>query len=198
MSAAVFMKVRAMRPARNRDGDWAVFEAEVLPHLDQLFRLAMWLERDRAEAEDLVQETFTEALQSFHRFERGTNCRAWLVTIMRHLQSKRWRARGRARLVNEDEVDLAGTLAVEPATPENVTDGDMLHALEQLPPAFQEVLLLADVQDFSYREIAEALGVPIGTVMSRLSRARQMMRQQLSAVADARRYPRAVGGAEST
>src|SRR5918993_847383 len=119
--------------------DWALFEAEALPHLDGLFRLAMWLERDRAEAEDLVQETFAEALQSFHRFERGTNCRAWLITIMRHLQSKRWRARGRARLISEDEIDLAGTIPFEPPTPPNVTDEDMLRALDALPRSYQEV-----------------------------------------------------------
>ncbi|MCA1652451.1 MAG: sigma-70 family RNA polymerase sigma factor, partial [Acidobacteria bacterium] len=151
-----------------------------MPHADRLFRLALWLERDRAEAEDLVQDTVAEALQSFHRFERGTNCRAWLISIMRHLQSKRWRARGRVRLVSEDEVDLAGTLTFEAPAPEHVTDDDMLRALEQLPDVFQEVLLLADVEELSYREIAAALTVPIGTVMSRLSRARQMMRQQLT------------------
>jgi DNA-directed RNA polymerase specialized sigma24 family protein len=100
----------------------------VLPYADRLFRLALWLERDRAEAEDLVQETVAEALQSFHRFERGTNRRAWLISIMRHLQSKRWRARGRVRLVNEDEVDLAGTVVFEAPAPEHVTDDDMLRA----------------------------------------------------------------------
>src|SRR5918996_6210607 len=104
------------------DSHWALFEAEALPHVDQLFRMAMCLERDRAEAEDLVQETFTEALQSFHRFEQGTNCRAWLITIMRHLQSKRWRARGRARLISDSDVDLAGTIPFEPPTPQDVTD----------------------------------------------------------------------------
>ena len=182
-------------PSAGRDrSDWAVFEAEVLPHADRLFRLALWLERDRAEAEDLVQETVAQALQSFHRFERGTNCRAWLISIMRHLQSKRWRARGRVRIVNEDEVDLAGTVAFEAPVPHDITDDDMLRALEQLPEAFQEVLLLADVEELSYREIATALTVPIGTVMSRLSRARQMMRQQLTGRVNAsRRYPRAVG-----
>ena len=180
----------------HRDGSrWTLFEAEALPHVDRLFRLALWLERDRAEAEDLVQETFAEALLSFHRFERGTNCRAWLISIMRHLRSKRWRARGRVRLVSDSDVDLAGTIPFEPSAPENVTDGDMLRALERLPEAFQEVLLLADVQELSYREIAEALDVPIGTVMSRLSRARAMMRRQLSATIDATpRYPRAVDG----
>jgi RNA polymerase sigma-70 factor (ECF subfamily) len=183
-----------MRSARRGDSDWALFEAEVLPHIDRLFRLAMWLERNRAEAEDLVQETFAEALQSFHRFEQGSNCRAWLISIMRHLESKRWRARGRAQLVSEDEVDLAGTIAFEPPSPECVTDADMLRALEQLPRGFQEVLILADVEELSYREIAVALSVPIGTVMSRLSRAREMMRHQLAgSVGAMRRYPRAVG-----
>src|SRR5919109_2896190 len=124
------MTLRRMRSARRGDSDWALFEAEVLPHIDRLFRLAMWLERDRGEAEDLVQETFVEALQSFHRFERGTNCRAWLITIMRHLQGKRWRARGRARIVSDDEVDLAGTIPFEPPTPQHLTDADVLAAVE--------------------------------------------------------------------
>lgn len=176
------------------DARWSLFEAEALPHVDQLFRLATYLERDRAEAEDLVQETFTEALQSFHRFETGTNCRAWLITIMRHLQCKRWRARGRARFISDDDVDLAGTIPFEPPTPQHVTDADMLRALDALPEGFREVILLADVQELSYREIAAALEVPLGTVMSRLSRARQMMRRQLTGLAySGRRYPRAVG-----
>src|SRR3954454_24194278 len=74
---------------------WAAFEVEALPHADRLFRLAMWLERDRAAAEDLVQETLTQALQSFHRFTPGTNCRAWLTTILQHLRSNRRRALSR-------------------------------------------------------------------------------------------------------
>ena len=171
--------------------DWAVFEAEALPHLDGLFRLAMWLERDRAEAEDLVQETFAQALQSFHRFERGTNCRAWLIAIMRHLQGKRWRARGRARLISDGEADLAGTIPFEPPTAQHVTDDEILRALDALPAAFQEVLLLADVQELSYKEIATTMQIPIGTVMSRLYRARQLMRQHLTCAR--RGFPRAVG-----
>ena len=186
-----------MSRSREAEANWSRFEAEALPHVDQLFRLAMWLERDRSEAEDLVQETFTAALESFHRFEHGTNCRAWLITIMRHLQSKRWRARGRGRLVNEDEVDLAGTLRFEPAVPETITDADMVRALEQLPDHFQEVLLLADVEELTYREIAAALAVPIGTVMSRLSRARQMMRQHLADVGAVRPHLRVLGGNRS-
>src|SRR5918993_5797052 len=127
------------RNAAEDDSNWSLFEAEAMPHVDRLFRMAMWLERDRAEAEDLVQETFTEALQSFQRYERGTNCRAWLITIMRHLQSKRWRARGRASLISDSEIDLAGTIPAEPPTPTNVTDEDMLRALDALPRSYQEV-----------------------------------------------------------
>ena len=85
---------------RDRDvpsaGVWAAFEAEAMPHVDRLFRLAMWWERDRREAEDLVQDTLVQALQSFHRFTRGTNCRAWLVTILQHVRSNRHRARSRS------------------------------------------------------------------------------------------------------
>src|SRR3954470_5001330 len=76
------------------DPAWAAFEAEALPHLDRLFRLAMWLERNRPEAEDLVQETMMQALQSFHRFRPGTNCRAWLTTILQNVRSNRRRAPG--------------------------------------------------------------------------------------------------------
>jgi RNA polymerase sigma-70 factor (ECF subfamily) len=179
-------KLRLTRDCPDGAPDWASFEAEALPHVERLFRLAMWLERDRAEAEDLVQDTLAAALESFHRFERGTNCRAWLIVIMRNLQNKRWRARGRARLVSDEEVDLAGTIPFEPSTPQTVTDTDVLRALDALPRGFQEVLLLADVQDLSYKEIAMAMDIPVGTVMSRLHRARNLMRQHLASWTNAR------------
>src|SRR4051812_31625808 len=83
----------------------AAFEAEALPHLDRLFRLAMWLERNRPEAEDLVQETMVQALQSFHRFRPGTNCRAWLTTILQNVRSNRRRARGRSPLVDDPTIE---------------------------------------------------------------------------------------------
>ena len=86
------------------DPAWAAFEAEALPHLDRLFRLAMWFERNRSEAEDLVQETMMQALQSFHRFRPGTNCRAWLTTILQNVRSNRRRARGRSPLVDDPEI----------------------------------------------------------------------------------------------
>jgi RNA polymerase sigma-70 factor, ECF subfamily len=160
--------------------EWEEFEAEALPHLPALFRLAMWLVRDRTEAEDLVQETFTQALQSFHRFQRDTNCRAWLVRVMYHTNSNRRRANARLRLVSETEERIAETVAFDPPTPHGLTDEEVLRALRSLPPQFQEVVLLSDIEDMTYKEVAETLDVPIGTVMSRLHRGRKLMRSELA------------------
>src|SRR6266705_2807354 len=101
-----------------------------MPHVDRLFRHAMWLERNRAEAEDLVQETLSEALQSFHRYTAGTNCRAWLVSILQHLRSNRRRARSRSPLVSDPDDKLAGTIAFVPPVPDHLTDEDVLAALD--------------------------------------------------------------------
>jgi RNA polymerase sigma-70 factor (ECF subfamily) len=145
-----------------------------------LFRLALWLERDRAAAEDLVQETLTQALQSFHRFTPGTNCRAWLTTILQHLRANRRRALNRQPIeTGAIEERFAHTLAFVPPVPEHLTDDDVLGALRQIPEAYQEVILLCDVQEMSYKEIAAALNIPIGTVMSRLHRGRELLRVAL-------------------
>ena len=156
-----------------------------MPHATSLFRIALWLTRNQTEAEDLVQETLTEALGSFHRFVRGTNCRAWLVSIMYHRQSKRRQATTRLHLVSDAEERIAETIAFEPPTPQNVTDEEVLGALERLPPAFQEVVILADVEEMSYKEIAAAIDVPMGTVMSRISRGRRLLRGELASYARA-------------
>src|SRR5689334_1647326 len=108
---------------------WTAFEAEALPHADRLFRLAMWLERNRAEAEDLVQETLAQALQSFHRYKAGTNCRAWLVTILHNVRSNRRRASGRLTLVPDVDDRISSTTAFVPSIPESLTDDDILAAL---------------------------------------------------------------------
>ena len=159
---------------------WRAFETEALPHVDRLFRLALWLERDRAEAEDLVQETLTQALQSFHRFTSGTNCRAWLTTILQHVRSNRRRARNRAPVENAAiEERFAQTLAFVPPVPDHLTDEDVLGALRQIPETYQQVILLCDVQEMTYKEIASALNIPIGTVMSRLHRGRELLRVAL-------------------
>ncbi len=157
----------------------------MLPHLDGVFRLAMWLAGDRAEAEDVVQETFAHALQSFHRFQPGTNARAWLLSIMRHVRSNRLRSRRRAPF-EEAAGDRIGRTPAVDQTPQHVTDGEVLDALADLPADFQEVVLLSDVEDLSYREIASLLNIPIGTVMSRLHRARRLLRASLAAYAAAR------------
>jgi RNA polymerase sigma-70 factor (ECF subfamily) len=178
-----------------REDRWAAFEGEAIPYLDYLFRIAMWLTRNHTEAEDIVQETFTEALKSFHRYEQGTNCRAWLVTIMYHLNSKRLRAGSRLRLVNDSEERVSSTVASTLPTPQGITDEDILSALRALPVQFQEVVVLSDVEDMTYKEISEALGVPIGTVMSRLHRGRKLLRAQLAACASAHGIGRVPDGA---
>ena len=167
-------------PQTGRVCEWEEFEAEALPHLPALFRLAMWLVRDRTEAEDLVQETFTQALQSFHRFQRDTNCRAWLVRVMYHTNSNRRRANARFRLVSDTDERIAETVAFDPPTPQGLTDDEVLRALRSLPTQFQEVVLLSDIEDMTYKEVAETLDVPIGTVMSRLHRGRKLMRSELA------------------
>jgi RNA polymerase sigma-70 factor, ECF subfamily len=169
---------------KSRMADWAMFENEALPHHADLYRMAKWLLRDRAQAEDLVQETFVAALGSFHRFERGTNCHAWLVKIMYHTLSKRRRSEGRLRIVSDTEEQIAETVAFEPPTPQNITAVEVLEALKGLPRRFQEVVILCDVEDMTYKEIAEALSIPTGTVMSRLHRGRRLLRAELAAYAN--------------
>jgi RNA polymerase sigma-70 factor (ECF subfamily) len=152
-----------------------------LPHVDRLFRLALWFERNRHEAEDLVQETMMQALQSFHRFRPGTNCRAWLVTILQHVRSNRRRARQRSPLVEDPDDRIAGTIPFVAPVPVTLTDEEMLGALGRIPVQFQEVIVLCDVEELTYKEIAEALAIPVGTVMSRLHRGRAALRSELGA-----------------
>jgi RNA polymerase sigma-70 factor (ECF subfamily) len=167
----------------NQKSVWEDFENEALPHLESLYRVARWTVGNDAEAEDLVQETLTQALSSFHRYERGTNCRAWLMKIMENLNYKRWRRLGQMKLVPDTEEKIAETIAFEPPTPQNLTDTEILIALEKIPAQFRQIVLMADVEEFAYREIAEVLNVPIGTVMSRLHRGRKLLRARLAVYA---------------
>jgi RNA polymerase sigma-70 factor, ECF subfamily len=141
----------------------------------------MWFERNRADAEDLVQETMIQALRSFHRFQPGTNCRAWLATILQRIVSNRRRAKGRSIVVSDPNDRIAQTVPFVPPVPQDLTDELVLSSLQRLPTAFQEVILLCDVEDLSYKEAAEALSIPIGTVMSRLHRGRAQLRSELVA-----------------
>jgi RNA polymerase sigma-70 factor, ECF subfamily len=159
------------------------FESTAMPHFNDLYRTAARVVGDRTEAEDLVQETYLEAWKSFHRFELGTNCRAWLFKILFHVIHHHRRRWFNLRMVKEGEEIVEHLLVYEPPVPEHLTDEDILAALENVPRDFREVLLLADVQEFSYKEVSETLGIPIGTVMSRLSRGRKMLRTHLAAVA---------------
>ena len=159
----------------------AAFEGEVLPHADRLFRLAMWFERNRADAEDVVQETMIQALRSFHRFQPGTNCRAWLMTILQRIVSNRRRAKGRSIIVDDPGDRIGHIVPFVPPVPQDLTDELVLSSLRRLPTTFQEVILLCDVEDLSYKEAAEALAIPIGTVMSRLHRGRSQLRAELVA-----------------
>ena len=161
---------------------WAAFEAEAMPHVDRLYRLAMWWERDRREAEDLVQDTLVQALQSFHRFTAGTNCRAWLVSILRHVRSNRRRGMLRRITVEDPDDRIADTVPFVPPVPQHLTDEDMLAALRRIPEAYQDIILLCDVEELTYKEIASVLRIPIGTVMSRLHRGRALLRQHLASI----------------
>lgn len=156
----------------------ATFEDLALPLFDQLYNFARWMTQDTAEAEDLVQETYTKALRGFSSFQAGTNFRAWMYRILRNsfLSS---RAGLKATVAIDEETDPA-PLTVN-ATPESFLISQanrelVQQALEELPAHFREILLLCEVEEMSYQEIAETLTVPIGTVMSRLSRARKALR----------------------
>lgn len=163
------------------------FRQVALPHLGELVRVATRVLRDRAAAEDAVQETFLQAWRSFSTFQPGTNCRAWLYTIMFRVISRNRRKAHAERQVDLDSAP-AGALLVETPPVDSLARDHLLAAVEALPDVYRTVLLLADVEQLKYREIAEVLDVPLGTVMSRLSRARDQLR---SAVAE-RTTPRVV------
>ncbi len=163
-----------------KEKEWAAFEAEALPLMPDVFRVAHWLVRDRAVAEDLTQETFVQALRSFHRYSPDTNCRAWLITILYRLNGKRRLKLGQLKLVEDTDEQIAQTVAFEPPIPQSLTDEDILKAIERVPQKFSQVVLLTDVEEFSYKEAADLLQIPIGTVMSRLHRGRRLLRQELT------------------
>jgi RNA polymerase sigma-70 factor (ECF subfamily) len=163
------------------------FEDEALAQADPLYRAALRLTRNPAEAEDLVQETFLKAFRSSGRFERGTNLRAWLFTILMntHRNSRRDAAREPID-VDSEVVEQAQALPGAAATPEDLLldatmDVDVKAALDSLPEAFRTAVWLRDVEEFSYAEIARMLDIPTGTVMSRISRGRKLLYDQLVA-----------------
>ncbi len=162
----------------------ADFEQLALPLFPSLYNHAFWLTRNQAEAEDLVQETFTKALRAFDSFQPGTNFKAWIFRILRNtfLTTRTGIAASRT-LFLEDHPGALDTVATDPTPEDNLIRLDneaALHtALEQLQPPLREALLLCDVEEIKYKDIAVILDVPIGTVMSRISRARSTLRQLL-------------------
>jgi RNA polymerase sigma-70 factor (ECF subfamily) len=168
------------------------FEDEALVHMDALYRVALRLAKNRHEAEDLVQETYLKAYRHFHQFERGTNCRAWLFKILRNNFLNSVKRLGRELLEHSDR----GRNDPRPAAGEDVEsssfmdhpeqefferliDREVEQALENLPSVFREVVVLVDLEECSYKEAAQICDLPIGTVMSRLSRGRLLLRQAL-------------------
>lgn len=166
------------------------FEEEALECLDNLYRAALRLTRSPADAEDLVQDTYLKAFRSAGQFEAGTNLRAWLFTILHNTARNRFRDRTRAWVtVDTDMVEGASgtTDAIRQSeTPESILLRDILgrelqDAVDALPEAFRQAVWLRDVEEFTYAEIAAMLGVPVGTVMSRISRGRRMLFNRLRA-----------------
>jgi RNA polymerase sigma-70 factor (ECF subfamily) len=162
------------------------FEKMAMPLFDQLFNLAHWLTGDRTDAEDLVQETYAKALKGFRSFEEGTNVRSWMFKILRNtFLTSRTGLKVQNTVLLEDEFDGVD-ISAHNITPEVLVlkledSRSVMSALAELPIPYREMVLLSDMEELSYKEIAQILAVPIGTVMSRLSRGRKMLRQALLA-----------------
>jgi RNA polymerase sigma-70 factor (ECF subfamily) len=155
------------------------FDKSALTHLTELLRVAVRLCRTRDAAEDLVQETYLQAWRSFRRFEPGTNCRAWLFKILIFSHSRQRRDQARRPVLTDMESAGESALLFDPPTPDILTAASVQAAFDSLPEPFRTAVLLVDVEEFTYREVAEILSVPIGTVMSRLSRGRRLLRLDL-------------------
>ena len=162
----------------------AGFEALAMPLFDSLYNFASWLVHNKSNAEDLVQETYLKALRGFASFQPGTNFRAWMFRILKNTFLSSSSTLDRRMTVEIDSEDDVPVLPATSATPESVLierfqEDAVRNAIDQLPVIFREVLLLCDVEDASYREISEILSIPVGTVMSRLARARKAVRESL-------------------
>jgi RNA polymerase sigma-70 factor, ECF subfamily len=189
--------------AESTDERHARFEKDALQYLDQLYAGALRMTRNPADAEDIVQETYAKAYASFHQFTPGTNLKAWLYRILTNTYINSYRKKQREpqlsdgenvedwQLARAESHTSSGLKSAEMMALENLPDSDVKEALQQLAPDFRLAVYLADVEGFSYKEIAEIMGTPIGTVMSRLNRGRTQLRNLLADYARERGVKRA-------
>ena len=174
------------------------FNEEMLPHLDALYNFALRLTYDATDAEDLVQESLVKAYRFFHSYEKGTNARAWLFRILRNSFINNYRKQSRQpQQVDYDEVssfyetirsEQSDTTDLEDKMYRDMMDDEVSRALARLPEDFRTVVMLCDVEDFTYEEIANMLDVPIGTIRSRLHRGRNLLRNQIMRYAQKKGY----------
>lgn len=174
------------------------FENEIVPHLDAMYNFALRLTSDPSDAEDLVQDTIVKAFRFFSSYEKGTNAKAWLFRILKNSYINNYRKQSKKpNQVDYDEVssfyetiraDRTDTSDLEDKMFRELVDDDISQALEELPEDFRTVVLLCDVEGFTYEEIANMLDVPIGTIRSRLHRGRNLLKAQLKEYAEKRGF----------